>query len=99
MTTSEVISAIEQGTKRIRELNGLLGKANAEVARLHAEVERLTLYVSKAILTVEGTMLCSPQVGVKYNEAIARAERAEAELHRLKSSPFSPRNSADPVIP
>lgn len=47
---------------------------------LRAEVERLKPYVSKAILTVEGTMRCSPQVAVKYNDAIARAEKAEAAL-------------------
>ena len=52
----------------------------AERDSLRAEVERLKPYVSKAILTTEGTMLCSPQVAVKYNAAIARAERAEAEL-------------------
>lgn len=51
-----------------------------QAGRLRAEVERLKPYVSKAILTVEGTMLCSPQVAVKYNDAIARAERAEAAL-------------------
>jgi hypothetical protein len=51
-----------------------------EASRLRAEVERLTPYVSKAILTHGGTMLCSPQVGVAFNEQQARAERAEAEL-------------------
>ena len=57
----------------------------AENARLRAEVERLKPYVSKAILTVEGTMLCSPQVAVKYNDAIARAEHFEAEVERLEA--------------
>jgi hypothetical protein len=52
--------------------------ALAEIQRLLAEVERLTPYVSKAILTHGGTMLCSPQVGVAFNEQQARAERAEA---------------------
>jgi DNA repair exonuclease SbcCD ATPase subunit len=51
-----------------------------EASRLRAEVERLTPYVSKAILTHGGTMLCSPQVGVAFNEMQARAEKAEAEL-------------------
>jgi hypothetical protein len=47
---------------------------------LRAEVERLMPYVSKAILTHGGTILCSPQVGVAFNEMQARAERAEAAL-------------------
>jgi hypothetical protein len=51
---------------------------------LRAEVERLTPYVSKAILTHGGTMLCSPQVGVAFNEQQARAEKAEAELAEAK---------------
>jgi hypothetical protein len=54
---------------------------NANVAQaMTAERDQLRAHVSKAILTNGGTMLCSPQVAVKYNEAIARAERAEAEL-------------------
>ena len=63
-----------------RELNAL----TSERDKLRAEVERLKPYVSKAILTTEGTMLCSPQVAVKYNAAIARAERAEAEAERYR---------------
>jgi hypothetical protein len=54
--------------------------AVAERDQLRAEVERLTPYVSKAILTHGGTMLCSPQVGVAFNEQQARAEQAEAAL-------------------
>ena len=54
--------------------------ANARAERAEAEVERLKPYVSKAILTKDGTMLCSPMVGTKFNEMQARAERAEAEL-------------------
>jgi hypothetical protein len=56
------------------------GKLEAERDQLRVEVERLTPYVSKAILTHGGTMLCSPQVGVAFNEQQARAEKAEAEL-------------------
>jgi phosphoribosylaminoimidazole carboxylase (NCAIR synthetase) len=52
----------------------------AERDLLRAEVERLTPYVSKAILTKTGTMLCSPQVGVAFNEMRARAEKSDAEL-------------------
>ena len=55
-------------------------KIETELTRFRAEVERLTPYVSKAILTHGGTMLCSPQVGVAFNEMRDRAERAEAEL-------------------
>jgi hypothetical protein len=54
--------------------------AVAERDQLRAEVERLTPYVSKAILTHGGTMLCSPQVGVAFNEMQVRAERAETAL-------------------
>ena len=53
--------------------------------QLRAEVERLTPYVSKAMLTHGGTMLCSPQVGVAFGDMRARAERAEAELGSLHS--------------
>ena len=58
--------------------------AKAERDQLRAEVERLKPYVSKAVLTHEGTMLCSPLVAVKFNELKARAERAEAQLHALR---------------
>jgi hypothetical protein len=57
--------------------------AGLERDSLRAEVERLTPYVSKAILTHGGTMLCSPQVGVAFNEQQARAEKAEAERDAL----------------
>ena len=58
---------------------------NANVAQaMTAERDQLRAHVSKAILTNGGTMLCSPQVAVKYNEAIARAERAEADLVALE---------------
>jgi hypothetical protein len=57
--------------------------AGLERDSLRAEVERLTPYVSKAILTHGGTMLCSPQVGVAFNEQQARAEKAEAECDAL----------------
>jgi hypothetical protein len=63
-----------------RALERELAALTAERDQLRAEVERLTPYVSKAILTKTGTMLCSPQVGVAFNEMRARAERAEAEL-------------------
>jgi hypothetical protein len=57
--------------------------AALERDHLRSEVERLTPYVSKAILTHGGTMLCSPQVGVAFNEQQARAEKAEADTARL----------------
>ena len=59
--------------------------AKAERDQLRAEVERLKPYVSKAVLTHEGTMLCSPLVAVKFNEQTARAERAEAELADIRA--------------
>ena len=60
-----------------------LWKQRAE--RAEAEMERLKPYVSKAVLTHEGTMLCSPLVAVKFNEQTARAERAEAELANIRA--------------
>jgi hypothetical protein len=58
---------------------------NANVAQaMTAERDQLRAHVSKAILTNGGTMLCSPQVAVKYNEAIARAESAEREAFDWK---------------
>ena len=60
------------------DLPGGIFETAQAVTALTAERDQLRAHVSKAILTTEGTMLCSPQVAVKYNEAIARAERAEA---------------------
>lgn len=66
------LAAVNEHKARVSEVE--------EMNQLRAEVERLRPYVSKAVLTKDGTLLCSPVVGTKFNEAIDRAERAEAEL-------------------
>lgn len=75
---------IAVSASREREHNANVAQAmTAERDQLRAEVEQLKPYVSKAVLTHEGTMLCSPMVAVKYNEATKRAERAEADLDQV----------------
>ena len=77
---------------RLASATGTLGEKSERVVegalstidQLRAEVERLKPYVSKAVLTDEGTMPCSPMVAVKFNEETARAERAEAKLNESR---------------
>ena len=78
-TPRPALKATGMRRRHARCLETELAAITAERDQLRAEVERLKPYVLKAILTTEGTMLCSSQVAVKYNAAIARAERAEAD--------------------
>jgi predicted nucleic acid-binding Zn-ribbon protein len=80
MSPNEIIYALQSGTAKIAELNELLKADRAELTRLRAEVERL-----KGMRTAAEAIMTDV---AEANEeiAIARAEKAEAELANIANA-------------